>query len=487
MPKGMMIVFSLLILLIPTGVTSAQSKPDFADVAERINKALVAERVPAMSMAVVQHGQIIWEHGFGWANRERHIKATANTPFYLASVTKSLTATAIMVLRQSGKLDLDSPINNYLGPAKIHSPMWNPQEATVRRVATHMSGLTTFYRACNVADPRCQISIDDEIGRYGILFWPPGERFDYSNLGYTILGEAVAHASGDSFAHFLHANVFQPLGMNHCSLDRSRDAAANYDQHTHRPTPNQISGSPGASAAYCSAHDLALFAMFELKDHLATQRPILPDAVLDEMHRPVTHLQGQQYAIGWWTDTRGDTLVVFAQGGTTDSFTLLELFPADDVAIVMLANSWSDDFNMPNSIEQAILAKILPQVDTKPKLPPAQEQATQPMSQGFMGHWSGEIATVSGTVPIAITIDGATEAHGHVGNAADSPLRNFSARGEHLYGVLPADLHESDAPTVPYEIELDLFLRDHKVAGAATTLPGPKSNTQLPHWIEIHQ
>ena len=485
MPKGMMIILSLLIVPIPTGVTSAQSRPDFADVAERIDKTLVAGRVPAMSVAVVQHGRILWEHGFGWADREQHIAAAADSPFYLASVTKSLTATAIMVLRQSGKLDLDRSINNYLGPAKVHSPMWDADQATVRRVATHTSGLTTFYRACDAKDRNCVISIDREITRYGILFWPPGERFDYSNLGYAILGEAIAHTSGDSFAHFLHANVFQPLGMNRCSLTRPRDAAANYDQHSHERTPNQISGSPGASAAYCSAHDLALFAMFELKDHIASQRPILTDVVLDEMHRPVTHLQGQQYAIGWWTDMRGDKPVVFAQGGTTDSFTLLELFPTEDVAIVMLANSWSDDFNMPNTIEQAILAKVLPKLDTK--RPPAEEQAAkQPMSPAFMGRWSGEIATVSSTVPIAIAIAGPTEAHGHAGNAADSALKSFSINGNHLYGVLPADLHEGDAPRLPYEIELDLFLRDHKLAGAATTLPGPKTNTQLPHWIELH-
>ena len=133
MPKGMMIVFSLLILPVPTAVTSAQSKPDFSDVAERINKTLVAGRVPAMSVAVVQHGRIIWEHGFGWADRERNIPATANSPFYLASVTKSLTSTAIMVLRQSGKLDLDRSINDYLGPAKVHSPMWDSNQATVDR------------------------------------------------------------------------------------------------------------------------------------------------------------------------------------------------------------------------------------------------------------------------------------------------------------------------------------------------------------------
>ncbi len=466
---------------------NAQRAPDFSQIEQQINRLLVADQVPAMAVAVTRHGKIVWEHGFGWADRERHFKATANTPFYLASVTKSLTSTAVMVFAKSGKLDLDSPINNYLGPAKVRSPMWNPQDATVRRLATHTSGLTTFYRACNVEDPHCQISMNQEIVRYGILFWPPGERFDYSNLGYAILGEAVAHASGHSFSDFLHASVFQPLGMNRCYLNRPRAAATNYDQHNHRRTPNQISGSPGASAAYCSVHDLALFAMFQLKDHLGSQRQILTDAALDELHRPVTHLGGdQQYAMGFWTTERGGEPVVFGQGGTTDSFTLMELFPAEDVAIVMLANSWSDEFNSPNSIEQAVLASVLPHVDTK--RPPAEEAApTRPMAPALRGRWSGEIATASGKVPIAITIDSATEAHGHVGSASDSALRSFSVAGEHLYGVVSADLHEDDAPPSPYEIELDLFLRGHALAGAATTRPGPNSNTQLPHWIELRR
>jgi CubicO group peptidase (beta-lactamase class C family) len=471
------------------GVTAinAQRAPDFSPIEPQINRLLVADHVPAMAVAVTRRGKIIWEQGFGWADRERHIKATANTPFYLASVTKSLTSTAVMVLIQSGKIDWDSSINNYLGPAKVHSPMWNPQDATVRRLATHMSGLTTFYRACNVADPHCQISIDGEIARYGTLFWPPGERFDYSNLGYAILGEAVAHASGDSFAHFLQANVLQPLGMNHCSLNRPQDAAANYNQHTDQRASNQISGSPGASAAYCSAHDLALFAMFQLKDHLRSQRQILTDAALDELHRPVTHLGGdQQYAIGFWTTTRGGEPAVFGQGGTTDSFTLLEFFPAEDVAIVMLANSWSDEFNSPNSIEQAMRAVVLPQVDPK-RLAAEDQAATQPMSSALTGRWSGEIETVSGKLPITITITGATEAHGHVGSAPDSALRDLSIKGEHLYGVLSTDLHEDDAPPSPYEIEFDLFLRGHTLAGAGTTRPGPKSNAQLPHWVEMHQ
>jgi CubicO group peptidase (beta-lactamase class C family) len=465
-----------------------QANPDFSAVGEQIKQTLAAGSVPAMAVAVTQHGRIIWEQGFGLADREKHVEATANTPFYLASITKSLTSTAVLELQQSGKVDLDRPLNNYLGPAKLHSPTWDANQATVRRVATHTAGLTTFYRACNISDPNCKISIELEIARYGILVWPPGERFDYSNLGYAALGEVVAHVSGQTFADFLQTGVFQPLGMQHCSLNRPRDAAANYDQQSHERTPNQISGSPGASAAYCSAHDLALFAMFHLKDHIPAQRHILKDAALDELHRPVTEMRGgQQYAIGWWTDQRGGEPIVFGQGGTTDSFSVMELFPAQNVAIVMLANSWSDDLNMPNAIEKAILAKVLPNLSEQPR-PATNSNAPQLHNAAELtGKWSGRINTYNGIVPITITVSKSGDATGHVGSAPDAPLRSLSIRGDHIYAILKADLHEGDAPAPPYDVEFDMFLRGAKLAGGVTTRPGATSNIQLPHWAELEK
>ncbi len=108
-----------------------------------------------------------------------------------------------------------------------------------------MAGLTTFYRVCNVGDSQCKISIEQEIERYGILFGPPGERFDYSNLGYAILGEAIAHVSRESFAKVLENSVFEPLGMTHCGLGGARGAAVNYDEYSHQRSPRQISGTPG--------------------------------------------------------------------------------------------------------------------------------------------------------------------------------------------------------------------------------------------------
>jgi CubicO group peptidase (beta-lactamase class C family) len=473
-------------LLLCSSLLTGQTSPKFSKVGDQIRSVVAARAVPAISVSVTQHGRIVWEQGFGWADRERHIRATAETPFYLASVTKSLTSTALMVLRESGKLDLDNPVNLYLGAVKVHSPMWNADEATVRRVATHMAGLTTFYRVCNVGDLHCKISIEQEIERYGILFWPPGERFDYSNLGYAILGEAMAHVSSRSFAKVLENSVFEPLGMNHCGLGGARGAAANYDEYSHRRCPRQISGTPGASAVYCSAHDLALFALFQLKDHRPWQRQILSDAAIDELHHPVADVSGQGYAIGWWTEDREGERVIFGQGGTTDSFTLLELFPAEDLGIVILANSWSDGLKMPNAIEQTLLAALRPNLRARPQSSSVMLPHSPPVATPrLVGKWVGDIQTYAGTVPVEISISASGEAHGRVGSGAQEELRSPSIEGEHVYGILSADLHEPGAPLPPYDVEFDLFVRGNKLAGAVTSRPGKSSTTQLPHWSEL--
>jgi CubicO group peptidase (beta-lactamase class C family) len=470
----------LLMLALPM---ASQAPPQLAAAAGQIRELIDSGAVPGMAVAVTQHGHIVWEQGFGWADREQHIRATAKTPFYLASVTKSLTSTALMVLARSGKLDLDGPVNAYLGAAKVHSPMWDASQATVRRVATHMAGLTTFYRACDVGVLRCRISVPEEIEQYGILFWPPGERFDYSNLGYTVLGEAMAHVTRQSFANVLEKSVFEPLGMKHCSLTGTHGAAANYDQHSHERTPRLISGTPAASAEYCSVHALAEFAMFQLKDHLHSQQQILPDASIDELHRPVTHLAGQQYAMGWWTENRGGEYVVLGQGGTTDALALVELFPAEDLGIVILANSWSDSLN---SVEQAIVANVLAKSEARPQ-PVAAPKPPQPVDAKLAGHWTGEIRTYRGTVPVEISISSSGTAQGRIGSAADAALRSVSIKGDHVYGIVAGDLRNPDAPPPPYDVEFDLFLRGDKLAGATTTRPKDGNNAQLPHWTELHR
>src|SRR5437588_4214010 len=115
---------------------------DFGTVRELIRTRLVEQSLPSLAVAVAQHGAIVWEEGFGCADRENRVPASEHTMYSLASISKPITTTGLMVVKEQDKLDLDRPINEYLGEAKLKGrDHHNAAEATVRRVANHTSGL----------------------------------------------------------------------------------------------------------------------------------------------------------------------------------------------------------------------------------------------------------------------------------------------------------------------------------------------------------
>lgn len=126
----------------------------------------------------------------------------------MASVTKAITSTALMVLHERKQIDLDQPANRYLSRARLRSARWNADDVTVRQIATHTAGLTTF-------DSHVPLPPEEVLRRYGVVFWRPGERYDYSNLGYGVLGRIIADVTGRSFQSFVHDEVLRPLETAH--------------------------------------------------------------------------------------------------------------------------------------------------------------------------------------------------------------------------------------------------------------------------------
>src|ERR1700731_2390422 len=114
---------------------------DFSAVRELIRARLVEQSLPSLAVAGAGNGTILWEEGFGWADRENRVPGTEHTMYSLASISKPITATGVMVLKEQGKLDLDRPINEYLGEPKLKAWIGDAAEATVRRVANHTAGL----------------------------------------------------------------------------------------------------------------------------------------------------------------------------------------------------------------------------------------------------------------------------------------------------------------------------------------------------------
>jgi len=332
----------------------------FESVRGFIRKELVTTKMPSIAVAVARDGKIIWEEGFGWADREKHIAATANTMYSLASISKPITTTGLMLLVQAGRIDLDRPVNDYLGTAKLHPRVGDAAHATVRRVASHSSGLPLHYQFFYADEPYRPPPMDETIRRYANLVTIPGEKYEYSNLGFGILDYVIARVSGRPYEEFMRQEIFSKLGLTHTSVGPLPDqvAATRYGSDG-EPIPFYDFDHRGGSAIYASAHDLVRFGLFHLKAHLADQAAILSDASIDEMHKPtVSSGPRAGYGVGWAVnDTTSGFHVVSHTGSMGGVATSLRIVPSEKLAVVVLCNG---NHALPHAVAEEILGVLLP-------------------------------------------------------------------------------------------------------------------------------
>src|SRR5205809_7326381 len=351
-----------------------QSSDQFALVRGAMHRLVDSMGSPSVAVAVAKDGQIVWEDAIGWANREQRIPATTNTIYPLASISKPITATGLMVLVERGQVDLDLPINTYLGPAKLTGLAGDARGATVRRVLSHTAGLPLhsqfFYSDRGYAPP----DMAETIRRYGKLVFPPGQVVEYSNLGYGIIGNVIERVSGKSYAEFMRQEVFVPLGLTHTSIDLpiglENFVAERYD-NDERALPFFTFDHIGASSVYSSAHDLVRFAMFHLKDRLPDQRAILQDATVDLMHQPTPpSTSGLGFGI-----FEGGKLLAHT-GGMPGATTLMILYPAWNLAVIVLSNTstrpaaMTQEFTIAREAVAAVLPDVAPSRLGPPPGPP---------------------------------------------------------------------------------------------------------------------
>ena len=294
---------NLRLIVAAFAIVSYAPAQSFEEVRSSLRRQLVETKAPSLAVAVARNGKIVWEEGFGWADRENRVAATEHTMYSLASISKPFTATGVMVLRQAGKIDLDKPIDDYLGTARLTARVGDARDATVRRVASHSAGLPLHYQFFYADEPYQPPPMPETIRRYGMLVTAPGERYSYSNLGFGILDHVISRVSGRDYADFMRDQVFLPLDLTHTSVHLGagleKYAAVRYNPDG-AVLPFYNFDHPGGSAIWSSAHDLVRFGMFHLKEHLAGQKQILSDENIDEMQKPVIGVDADSgYGLGW--------------------------------------------------------------------------------------------------------------------------------------------------------------------------------------------
>jgi D-alanyl-D-alanine carboxypeptidase len=187
--------------------------------------------IPGMAVAVVREGKVIFMGNYGLANVELSVPLTAASPFKIASLTKPITAIAVMTLVEDGKLSLDKPLSSYLTelPSK-----WST--VTVRQALSHTSGLADYFQSPDWSwrhSWRLDLTHEEfiKMNEKSSILFKPGEQMKYNNTGFYLLGMLIEKVSGSTYQQYVDQRIFKPLKM---TLTR-RDTAAGI-------IPNRVSG-----------------------------------------------------------------------------------------------------------------------------------------------------------------------------------------------------------------------------------------------------
>ena len=155
----------------------------FSSIKDSISKKIDNGDIPSLTVAVFENGKIIWMEAFGYADKENKIKATPNTFYGIASISKPITATGIMKLVEDGKIDLDADIETYLNNTKLKYYVSDSNKVSCRNLLSHTSGLPMHFQYYYDDDTIAIPDMRQTIKKYGIIVNPPSSKYEYANLG----------------------------------------------------------------------------------------------------------------------------------------------------------------------------------------------------------------------------------------------------------------------------------------------------------------
>jgi len=285
------------------------------------------------SVLVARGDKVVLSKGYGSANLEWGLPNDPTTKFRLGSVTKQFTAAAILLLEERGKLKIDDPVKAYLPDAPA---AWD--KVTIYHLLTHTSGIPSFTSFPDYRTSEATPSTPEQLVarfRDKPLEFGPGEKWNYSNSGYVLLGYILEKASGEEYAKFIKKNIFDPLGMNDSGYDSNSTIiphrAAGYEPGSNGPVNTSyihMSIPFSAGALYSTTEDLLRWerGLFGGK--------LLSAASLEKMTTPYKN----DYAFGVGVITKEGVKEIVHGGGIEGFSTYLAYYPSDKLTVVVLCN-----------------------------------------------------------------------------------------------------------------------------------------------------
>lgn len=295
------------------------------------------------SVAIAEKGQIVFVYGSGFADLENLVLAKPDSVYRLASISKSITAVAVMQLVEQGKVDLDADLRQYV-------PEFPPKDHvfTVRQVLAHLSGIRHY----KPGEPESKEEYPNTLEAFkrfqdDPLLHKPGEKYTYSTYAYTLLARLVENVSGVTFPEYLRKHVFEPAGMVASGVEDQRSIVPNRARGYRRGQEGKPVNSDYANISYkwagggmvSTAPDLCRFGIALLENKLIKQ-----DSRSMMWTRQRTN-DGKEtgYGLGWSVGEWRRRPLISHSGAQAMVRTRLCIFPGEQVVIAVLTNYESHD------------------------------------------------------------------------------------------------------------------------------------------------
>jgi CubicO group peptidase (beta-lactamase class C family) len=359
---------------LPVAATTRSNEPDIASIDAYINAQLQADHIPGMALGLVHNDQIVHLRGFGTADQSGRA-VTPQTPFVLASVSKSFTALAIMQLVEAGKVELDAPVQRYLPWFRVADPVASAR-ITVRHLLYHTSGIPSAGYVCRADD--VTISLEQYVRSLATLSLdrPVGSSPGYCSTNYDVLGLIVQTVSGQPYGTYMQQHVFAPLQM-HDSFASEPEARRDGLAQGHRwlfgvPTPfdyYEASNVP-AGGLISSVQDLTHYLLAQMNGGRFGSTSVLSEAGIATMHAPgVPREEGKtgSYGMGWVNGSLAGVPAIWHDGNLFHFHALLLIEPQTHWGAVLLMNANTVIYPAQQSLDAGVtrlLAGQTPQAST---------------------------------------------------------------------------------------------------------------------------
>jgi len=326
---------TVLLCLILLWAPATAAAPDAPTLEERVDsylRPLVELDLISGSVLIARDGKIEVAKGYGPANREHDVPCTAETRYRLASMTKSFTAMAIMILEERDLLSVQDTLDKYIPDYP------DGDKIKLHHLLTHTSGVINYsalpdhYRVWTMPH-----TVDEVIARFSDepLRFEPGERFEYSNSGYVLLTRVIEKASGADYEAFLRENIFVPLGMTHTGIDSHTTVIPgratghyNFGDGIVQAQYLNVEFTSGAGGLLSTVGDLYLW------DRGLYTEKLVSHATLEKILTP--HARG--YGYGWFVREELGRKLIEHRGGLNGFLSMIQRFVDDDVVVITLFN-----------------------------------------------------------------------------------------------------------------------------------------------------